>query len=304
MMAEALGRWLREEMELPPSAAPSPAALRRLCSGPTAPVWDYVTRHVRNQRNVRKIRGNLRWYGHLQELEAAAAPPSRQGALRAAAARLRKELRGLGDAIADAQETAQRLEAALGEGQSRRWAELQRGAELRLLGAELSPAGLRDGRQGALEPRPPRPGQSRAELSAILASGAEPEVLVSIKALCRAREAELWRPRPHRAANHSGTAQEAPDWLEQAEAVLIGHSPGEVLWALEALANQSTSALLAGPAPSGEAPPTLRSLLQERWGAVGGVWGSLPPLLAHLAQLRQRLGPHLQRGRGPAGAAR
>ncbi|XP_030826537.1 HAUS augmin-like complex subunit 5 [Camarhynchus parvulus] len=298
MMAEALGRWLREEMELPPSAAPSPAALRRLCSGPTAPVWDYVTRHVRNQRNVKKIRGNLRWYGHLQELQAAPAPPSQQGALRACAARLRKELQGLGDAIADAQETAQRLEAALGEGHSRRWAELRRGAELRLLGVEPGPAGLRAGHEGALRARHKRPGPSRAELSAILASGAEPEVLVSIKALCKAREAELRRPRPHRAANHPGKAQEAPDWLEQAEAVLIGHSPGAVLWALEALANHSTRALLAGPAPSAEAPPTLRSLLQERWGAVGGVWAALPPLLAHLARLRRRLSTHLQRGRG------
>uniref|UniRef100_A0A8U8BEZ5 Uncharacterized protein n=1 Tax=Geospiza parvula TaxID=87175 RepID=A0A8U8BEZ5_GEOPR len=64
-------------MELPPSAfwgswvnfmvtpqilgGPN-SLLSRLCSGPTAPVWDYVTRHVRNQRNVKKIRGNLRWY--------------------------------------------------------------------------------------------------------------------------------------------------------------------------------------------------------------------------------------------------
>ncbi|XP_054147593.1 HAUS augmin-like complex subunit 5, partial [Melozone crissalis] len=109
MMAEALERWLREEMELPPSAIPSPAALRRLCSGPAAPIWDYVIRHVRNQRNVKKIRGNLRLYGHLQELEAAPARPGQQGALRAAVERLRKEVRDLGDAIADAQETAQRL---------------------------------------------------------------------------------------------------------------------------------------------------------------------------------------------------
>ncbi|XP_071275681.1 HAUS augmin-like complex subunit 5 [Agelaius tricolor] len=229
---------------------------------------------------------------------AAPGPPSQQGALRAAVERLRKELQGLGDAIADAQETAQRLEASLEEGQSRRWAELQRGAELRLLGAEPGPAGLRDGREGALRALHKRPSQSRAELSAILASGAEPEVLVSIKALCKAREAELLRPRPHRAVNQAGKAQEAPDWLEQAEAVLIGHSPGAVLWALEALANQSTRALLAGPAPCSEAPPTLRSLLQERWGAVGGVWGSLPPLLSRLRLLRGHLGTLLERGRG------
>ncbi|XP_063022523.1 HAUS augmin-like complex subunit 5 isoform X2 [Melospiza melodia melodia] len=262
MMAQALERWLREEMELPPSAIPSPAALRRLCSGPAAPIWDYVIRHVRNQRNVKKIRGNLRWYGHLQELEAAPALPDQQGVLRAAVERLRNEVRDLGDAIADAQETAQRLDASLEVAQSRRWAELQRGAELQLLGAEPGPAGLRDGHEGALRAIRKRPGQSREELSAILAAGAEPEVLVSIKALCKAREAELQRPHPHRAASPPGKAQKAPDWSEQAEAVLIGHSPEAVLWALEVLANQSTRDLLAGPAPSAEAPPTLKSLLQ------------------------------------------
>ncbi|XP_039581142.1 uncharacterized protein LOC120509936, partial [Passer montanus] len=49
-MAEALGRWLREEMEVALSAVPSPAALRRFCSGPMAPVWHNITRHVRNYR--------------------------------------------------------------------------------------------------------------------------------------------------------------------------------------------------------------------------------------------------------------
>nr|XP_041568353.1 HAUS augmin-like complex subunit 5 isoform X1 [Taeniopygia guttata] len=175
MMAEALDRWLREEMEVPPSAVPSPAALRRLCSSPTAPVWDFVIRHVRNQRNVKKIRGNLRWSRHLQEVEAAASPPSRQRALLAARARLRQELRDVTAATAHAQETARRLELSLGAGQSRRWAELRRGAELRLLGAEPRPEGLRGGLRGALQATPTS--QSRAELSAILALGAEPEVL-------------------------------------------------------------------------------------------------------------------------------
>ncbi|KAM3669378.1 uncharacterized protein VK521_005468 isoform 1-T1 [Ammospiza maritima maritima] len=301
MMAEALERWLREEMELPASAIPSPAALRRLCSGPAAPIWDYVIRHVRNQRNVKKIRGNLRLYGHLQELEAAPAPPGQQGALRAVLQRLQNEVRDLGDAIADAQETAQRLDASLEEAQSWRWAELQRGAELRLLGAELGPAGLRDGHERALRAIHKRPGQSREELSAILAAGAEPEVLVSVKSLCKAREVEFQRPCPHRAANHPGKAQEAPDWSEQAEAVLIGHSPEVVLWALEVLANQSTRDLLARPTPSAEAPPTLKSLLQECWGAVGEVWGALPPLLSHLSHLKGQLGTHLEWGMGNNG---
>ncbi|XP_048149189.1 HAUS augmin-like complex subunit 5, partial [Corvus hawaiiensis] len=238
MMAEALGRWLRDEMELPPSAVPSPAALRRLCSGPGAPIWDFVARHVRSLQTVKKIRGNLRRYRDPQEVQAAPGPPSRQGALKEEVARLRKEVQGLEDAIGSAQEVAQHLEASLGARQSRRWAELRRGAELRLLGAEPSPEMLRGGHQGALRGPPLRPGQSRAELSAILASGAEPEVLVSIRALCQAREAELKRPRPPRKPQEKPLPP--PDWLERAEAVLIGHSPEAVLWALETLANQST----------------------------------------------------------------
>ncbi|XP_032921205.1 uncharacterized protein LOC116999023 isoform X3 [Catharus ustulatus] len=214
MMAQALERWIREEMELPPSAIPSQAVLRRLCAGPTAPIWDFVTRHVRSERNVKKIRGNLRWYGHLQEMEAAAAgPPSRQGALRAEVEQLRKELQLLEDAIEGAQEEAWRL-------------------------------GVNQG---------PVQGQG-------------------------------------------GGAAEAPP----TQAALGRHSPGAVLWALEALANHSTRALLASPAPSPQAPPTLRSHIQGCWGAVGGIWAQLPPLLSHLAQLKQRLQelqPHLE-GKG------
>ncbi|XP_059344978.1 HAUS augmin-like complex subunit 5 [Ammospiza nelsoni] len=197
----------------------------RLCCGPTAPIWDYVTRHVRNQRNVKKIRGNLRlpfWLGRAS-----------RGRCRAWGTPLRAHRK-------------------------------RRSASLWLLGAELGPAGLQDGHEGALRAIHKRPGKSRAELSAILAAEVEPEVLVSIKALCKAREAELQRPRPHRAASHPRKAQEALDWSEQAEAVLIGHSPEAVLWALEVLASQSTRALLAGPARSAEAPPILKNLLQVR----------------------------------------
>ncbi|XP_054150827.1 uncharacterized protein LOC128949959, partial [Melozone crissalis] len=204
--------------------------------------------------------------------------------------RLRKEVRDLGGAIADAQETAQRLDGSLEEAQSRRWVELQRGAELRLLGRSRAWLGCGTATRG-------RPGQSREELSAILAAGAEPKVLVSIKALSKAREAELQRPRPHRAANHPGKAQGAPDWSEQAEAVLIGQGPEAVLWALEVLANQSTRDLLAGPTPSAKAPLSLKSLLQECWGAMGEVWGALPPLLSHLSHLRGQLGRTWSSGR-------
>ncbi|XP_054149018.1 uncharacterized protein LOC128948363 [Melozone crissalis] len=322
MMAEALERWLREEMELPPSAIPSPATLRRLCSGPTAPIWDYVIRHIRNQR-----------YGHLQELEAAPARPGQQGALRAAVERLRKEVRDLGDAIADAQETARHLDASLEEAQRRRWAELQRGAELRLLGAEPGPAGLQDGHEGALRATHKRPGQSRAELSAILAAGAEPEVLVSIKALCKAREAELQRPRPHRDFLVGPTpSAEAPPTLKsllqlhlqqrlrflsaatrgrravlkplQEQVVGVARAgPGSALIPLEGawlrrrqLTLGALGALGEEPRPPAQATPPLQGLAREMGVAQGS-------LLSQAAILRQQLRQgvlRLRRGAGPA----
>ncbi|XP_063022529.1 uncharacterized protein LOC134423491 isoform X2 [Melospiza melodia melodia] len=223
MMAEVLELWLREEMELPPSAIPSPAALRRLCSGPAAPIWDYVIRHVWNQRNVKKIRGNLHLYWHLQELETP---------------RWRWRRAGGGWSFSEGRSFScwGRSRARLGCGTATRGRCGQSVKGWANPGTSCQPSWLW--------------GQSR-------------------KCWCqsrpcarKAREAELQRPRPCTAANHPGKAQEAPDWSEQAEAVLIGHSPEAVLWALEVLANQSTRALLAGPAPSAEALPTLKSLLQ------------------------------------------
>ncbi|NXD74723.1 HAUS5 protein, partial [Eolophus roseicapillus] len=34
----------------------------RLCMGSCAPIWEFIIRHVRHPRNVKKIKGNLLWY--------------------------------------------------------------------------------------------------------------------------------------------------------------------------------------------------------------------------------------------------
>ncbi|XP_064791486.1 HAUS augmin-like complex subunit 5 isoform X2 [Oncorhynchus masou masou] len=43
--------------------------LKRLCVGPGASIWRYVTQHIFNQSNVRVMRGNLRWYKVLHDKE-------------------------------------------------------------------------------------------------------------------------------------------------------------------------------------------------------------------------------------------
>ncbi|XP_065436652.1 HAUS augmin-like complex subunit 5 [Chrysemys picta bellii] len=61
--------WAAQEMGLPPAKVPPDGAFRRMCSGQCAEIWRYVTQHVHHQRNVKKIRGNLLWYQHLEEAE-------------------------------------------------------------------------------------------------------------------------------------------------------------------------------------------------------------------------------------------
>ncbi|XP_069630772.1 HAUS augmin-like complex subunit 5 isoform X2 [Haliaeetus albicilla] len=218
------------------------------------------------------------------------APP--EGAL----PRLRQEVEGLGAALGGAQEAALELEAELGAGQSRRGAELRRGLELRLMGAAAARAGqrLRAGR-GALDP-PPGRWEAGPELEAAVAVGVEPEVLVSVRAVCRMRaealEAGLEPRPPEETRDPLGAANER--WLRAAKAVLSSHAPGAVLWALECLARERTRPPRPrksdlDPDLDPEAPPTVKTLIEESWGAVGGLWARLPPLATRLPPLRLRL---------------
>ncbi|XP_057389278.1 HAUS augmin-like complex subunit 5 isoform X2 [Balaenoptera acutorostrata] len=85
--ARELGCWAAEEMEAPVAARAPESTLRRLCLGQGADIWAYVLRHVHSQRNVKKIRGNLLWYGHQDSPEA-----RRKLKLEAAVAHLRAEI--------------------------------------------------------------------------------------------------------------------------------------------------------------------------------------------------------------------
>ncbi|XP_057568298.1 HAUS augmin-like complex subunit 5 isoform X3 [Hippopotamus amphibius kiboko] len=85
--ARELGCWAAEEMEAPVAARAPESTLRRLCLGQGADIWAYILRHVHSQRNVKKIRGNLLWYGHQDSPEA-----RRKLELEATVARLRAEI--------------------------------------------------------------------------------------------------------------------------------------------------------------------------------------------------------------------
>ncbi|XP_072704270.1 uncharacterized protein [Ciconia boyciana] len=149
-------------------------------------------------------------------------------------------------------------------------------------------------------PRCSRREGAEPELAAAVAAGMEPEVLASVRAVCRIRaEAleELLEPRP-RGETQPLMAVANQRWLRAAEALLGRHPPGAVLGALRLLARES-----ARPPPppktdpdpdldpdlDPQAPPTIKSLIRECWGAVGGLWGRLPPLAARLHPLRPRL---------------
>ncbi|XP_069630775.1 HAUS augmin-like complex subunit 5 isoform X4 [Haliaeetus albicilla] len=134
------------------------------------------------------------------------------------------------------------------------------------------------------------------ELEAAVAVGVEPEVLVSVRAVCRMRaealEAGLEPRPPEETRDPLGAANER--WLRAAKAVLSSHAPGAVLWALECLARERTRPPRPrksdlDPDLDPEAPPTVKTLIEESWGAVGGLWARLPPLATRLPPLRLRL---------------
>ncbi|XP_051509916.1 HAUS augmin-like complex subunit 5 isoform X2 [Myxocyprinus asiaticus] len=68
-LSHELKRWAVEELDLPVDRLPDDGYIKTLCVGPGASIWKYITQHVYKERNVRVMRGNLRWYQVLQDEE-------------------------------------------------------------------------------------------------------------------------------------------------------------------------------------------------------------------------------------------
>ncbi|XP_064345326.1 HAUS augmin-like complex subunit 5 isoform X1 [Camelus dromedarius] len=270
--ARELSCWAAKEMEVPVAARASESTLRRLCLGQGADIWAYVLRHVHNQRNVKKIRGNLLWYGHQDSPEA-----RRKLELEAAVARLRAEILELDQSL----ELMERETEAQGDpwgwtdGQQNR---VREGTDGHLCSSHRHGHGTGP-TEHARHPasRSPPPGSSwghaktaagapsshaaTAESAQALAGyreakvdvnfgpltsaalGLEPVVLGDVRTACSLRTQFLQNllipqakagsiPIPR--DDHFGTSYQ--QWLSSVETLLTNHPPGHVLAALEHLA--------------------------------------------------------------------
>ncbi|CAM4677989.1 unnamed protein product [Lepidochelys olivacea] len=254
--------WAAREMGLSPGKVPPDGAFRRMCSGQCAEIWRYVTRHVHHQRNVKKIRGNLLWYQHLEEAEGkpsgSEAEQERRQQLAQGVARLRGELQQLDLQIETAQCEVMADEVSLEAAQER-----IRDAQRRSLLLKAYAARLAEERQqlqgsvaqlrGRLEQLKDISRKAKVELTvggklpALGFAGLEPEVLRDVRTACQLRFHFLKSLFEHSTSGAvpSRTSEELLDasyqhWLSTVEAIVGSHPPNHVLAALEHLALENT----------------------------------------------------------------
>ncbi|XP_051018757.1 HAUS augmin-like complex subunit 5 [Acomys russatus] len=312
-VARELGCWAAEEMEVPLAARPKESTLRRLCLGQGADIWAYVVKHVRSQRSIKTIRGNLLWYGHQDNPKL-----RRKLELEAVAVRLRAEIQELDqnlelmDRETEAQDTAmaQTLQS-LKETQHRALLlQAQAGA------ARRQQRGLQDPTQRLQNQlRRLQDMQRKAKVDVLfgpLASAApaiEPEVLRDVREACSLRTQFLQKLLMPQASgggvrssrdDHFGSSYQ--QWLSSVESLLTDHPAGHILAALEYLAAEREAEIRSlcseeetprpqAPDPSNpsQALPSTAHLIQEGWQAVGALVAERSALLSERQVLTGRL---------------
>ncbi|TEA42676.1 hypothetical protein DBR06_SOUSAS1610190 [Sousa chinensis] len=317
--ARELGCWAAEEMEAPVAARAPESTLRRLCLGQGADIWAYVLRHVHSQRNVKKIRGNLLWYGHQDSPEA-----RRKLKLEAAVAHLRAEILELDQSLellereTEAQDMA--MEQALQSVQdTQRRALLLRAQAGAMQRQQRGLQGPMQQLQNQLKHLQDIERKAKVDINfGPLTSAAlslEPVVLGDVRTACSLRTQFLQKLLMPRAKGGSiptprddlfGTSYQ--QWLSSVESLLTNHPPGHILAALEHLAAereaeiqslctvdelQDTELARCG-APdqpnSSQALPSMVHLIQEGWQSVAALVTQRGPLLED----HQILTRHLQ----------
>ncbi|XP_059855371.1 HAUS augmin-like complex subunit 5 isoform X1 [Delphinus delphis] len=323
--ARELGCWAAEEMEAPVAARAPESTLRRLCLGQGADIWAYVLRHVHSQRNVKKIRGNLLWYGHQDSPEA-----RRKLKLEAAVAHLRAEILELDQSLellereTEAQDMA--MEQALQSVQdTQRRALLLRAQAGAMQRQQRGLQGPMQQLQNQLKHLQDIERKAKVDINfGPLTSAAlslEPVVLGDVRTACSLRTQFLQKLLMPRAKGGSiptprddlfGTSYQ--QWLSSVESLLTNHPPGHILAALEHLAAEreaeiqslctvdelqdtelaSSAPTLGSQAPdqpdSSQALPSMVHLIQEGWQSVAALVTQRGPLLED----HQILTRHLQ----------
>ncbi|KAI5214253.1 HAUS augmin-like complex subunit 5 isoform X1 [Manis pentadactyla] len=316
--ARELGCWAAEEMRAPVAARPSESTLRRLCLGQGADIWAYVLRHVHSQRSVKKIRGNLLWYGYQDS------PEARQKLeLEATVARLRAEIRELDQSLELMEQETEAQDVAM-EQALKSMQDIQHRALLlraRAGAMRRQQRGLQDAMQ-RLQNQHKRlqdiERKAKVDMTfgplASAALGLEPVVLGDVRTACTLRTQFLQHlliPQAKRSSvpttqdDHFVTSYQ--QWLSSVETLLTNHPPGHVLAALEHLAAEREAEIrsLCGPdgfqdpemartqasdqSDSSQALPSMVHLIQEGWRAVGVHVTQRGPLLMERQILTQRL---------------
>ncbi|XP_012881681.1 PREDICTED: HAUS augmin-like complex subunit 5 [Dipodomys ordii] len=317
--ARELDCWAVEEMGVPLAARAPESTLRRLCLGQGADIWAYVLKHVHSQRSLKKIRGNLLWYGYQDSPEV-----RRKLELEATAARLRAEI----------QELDQSLELMDQETETQNIAEEQalqsmRDTQRQALLLQAQAGAVRKQQHGLRGPMQRLHNQlkrlqdmerkAKMEVtfgpltSATLAL--EPEVLRDVRAACNLRAQFLQNllmpqaqggPVQNSRDDQFGTSYQ--QWLSSVETLLTNHPPGHVLAALEYLAAEREAEILAQcrsddglgetqlPRPqvpdqsdSDQPAPSMVHLIQEGWQALGALVTQQGALLKEYQVLTGRL---------------
>ncbi|CAM2108047.1 unnamed protein product [Caretta caretta] len=229
--------WAAQEMGLPPG------------EGQCAEIWRYVTRHVHHQRNVKKIRGNLLWYQHLEEAEGkpSGSEPEqeRRQQLAQGVARLRGELQQLDLQMETAQREVMADEVSLEAAQERIRDAQRRSLLLKAYAARL--AKERQQLQGSVA-------QLRGRLE-------------QLKDISRKAKVELTVGGKLPDLGFAGLEPEVLD-------IVGSHPPNH---ALKFRYESSRLEDLAGP-PA--ALPSVRGLIQEGWSRCEELWVQQLPLQA------------------------
>ncbi|XP_064149606.1 HAUS augmin-like complex subunit 5 isoform X1 [Loxodonta africana] len=316
--ARELGSWAAEEMGVPTAARAPEATLRRLCLGQGADIWAYILRHVHSQRSVKKVRGNLLWYGHQDSPEA-----HRKSELEATVARLRAEILELDQSLEQMEQDTEAQDVAM-EQALQSMQDAQRRALLLRAQARAMQRQQR-GLQGSMrrlqnQLRRLQDTERKAKVNVTFGPlmsatlGLEPVVLRDVRTACtlrtqflqnllipQAKGGSVLAPRD----DHFGTSYQ--QWLSSVEALLTNHPPGHVLAALEHLAAEREAeirSLCSGdglrdleiPRPqapdqpdSSQALPSMVHLIQEGWRAVSALVTQRGPLLKEHQVLTRRL---------------
>ncbi|XP_061331666.1 uncharacterized protein LOC133280757 [Pezoporus flaviventris] len=194
---------------------------------------------------------------------------------------VRAELKVMGGAVGEAGAAVLKLEEALGAELHRQGAERRRGAELRALGAEAAQEGWRLRREGA------------QISSAHREPGPKVGLTSKLPAVCKLREEALEELLGLRPLAPCRDCPPRPQdltllWLQEGKALLNQHSPEEVLEALQTL-RKGYPKISPDLDPDPDAQPPMKTLIQDYWEDVGGVWDLIHSSASRLSPLRLRL---------------